>query len=62
MARYNPFIPLRRLVFTGDIVTSYKVSMPEKKLRIMTGQIKSYFVDEEDVMELVMAGTRLHGY
>ena len=49
-------------MITGDIVTSYKVSMPEKKLRIITGQIKSYFVDEEDVMELVMAGTWLHGY
>ena len=41
-------------------MTSHKVSMPGKKLRIITGQIKSYFVDEEDVMELVMAGTWLH--
>ena len=31
--------------------------MPGKELRIITGQVKSYFVDEEDVMELVMAGT-----
>ena len=43
-------------------MTGHKVSMPGKKLGIITGQIKSWFVDEEDVMELVMAGTRLHGY
>ncbi len=34
--------------------------MPWKKLGIITVQIKTEFGDEEDVMELVMAGTWLH--